>query len=60
LADFSERRALSKKHGTCCAWLDQLNLAKVQFQPKLKALADITQKIVLKEAFDQQANKRLK
>jgi hypothetical protein len=34
-------------------------LAKVQFQPKLKALADTTQKIVLKDVFDQQANIQL-
>ncbi len=41
------------------AWLDQLNLAKAQSQPMLKVLADTTQKIVLKDAFDQQANKQL-
>ncbi|MNU44639.1 hypothetical protein D3C71_334620 [compost metagenome] len=40
-------------------WLDQLNLAKVLFQPMLKVLADTTQKIVLKDASGQQANKLL-
>ncbi|SSS01126.1 Uncharacterised protein [Acinetobacter baumannii] len=40
-------------------WLDQLNWAKAQFQLMLKVSVCMIRKIVLKEAFDLQANKLL-